>query len=53
MGRENDARIIWIGRIIRRMYMDEFPQMINVLKNEMSLIGPRPERPFFVEQLKE
>lgn len=49
---ENDPRITRVGRFIRKVYLDEFPQMINVLKNEMSLIGPRPERPFFVEQLK-
>lgn len=49
---EHDARITSIGRMIRKTYLDEFPQMINVLKNEMSLIGPRPERPFFVQQLK-
>jgi len=49
---ENDERITRVGRLIRRTYLDEIPQMINVLKNEMSLIGPRPERPFFVEQLK-
>jgi exopolysaccharide biosynthesis polyprenyl glycosylphosphotransferase len=49
---ENDPRITRTGKVIRRLYMDEVPQMFNVLKNEMSLIGPRPERPFFVEQLK-
>lgn len=49
---EDDARITRIGKFIRKVYIDEFPQMINVLKNEMSLIGPRPERPYFVEQLK-
>jgi exopolysaccharide biosynthesis polyprenyl glycosylphosphotransferase len=49
---ESDPRITGVGRLIRKLYIDEFPQMINVLKNEMSLIGPRPERPFFVEQLK-
>jgi len=49
---ENDPRITVIGRIIRKMYLDELPQMFNVIKNEMSLIGPRPERPYFVEQLK-
>lgn len=49
---ENDPRITRIGKIIRKLYLDEFPQMVNVIKNEMSLIGPRPERPFFVEQLK-
>ncbi|MEO6694631.1 MAG: sugar transferase [Ignavibacteria bacterium] len=49
---ENDERITRVGKLIRRTYLDEIPQMINVIKNEMSLIGPRPERPFFVEQLK-
>ncbi|HMS33651.1 MAG TPA: sugar transferase [Ignavibacteria bacterium] len=49
---ENDPRITKTGRILRKLYIDEIPQMINVLKNEMSLIGPRPERPYFVEQLK-
>lgn len=49
---ENDTRITPLGRIIRKVYIDEIPQMINVLKNEMSLVGPRPERPHFVELLK-
>jgi exopolysaccharide biosynthesis polyprenyl glycosylphosphotransferase len=49
---ENDPRITKTGRILRKLYIDEIPQMLNVLKNEMSLIGPRPERPYFVEQLK-
>lgn len=49
---ENDPRITWIGRIIRKVYLDEVPQMINVLNNEMSLVGPRPERRHFVEILK-
>lgn len=49
---ENDPRITGLGKILRKTYIDEIPQMINVLKNEMSLIGPRPERPYFVEQLK-
>lgn len=49
---ENDPRITKTGKILRKLYIDEIPQMINVLKNEMSLIGPRPERPYFVEQLK-
>lgn len=49
---ENDPRITKVGRLLRKLYIDEIPQMINVLKNEMSLIGPRPERPYFVEQLK-
>jgi exopolysaccharide biosynthesis polyprenyl glycosylphosphotransferase len=49
---EKDLRITTIGRLIRKIYIDEVPQMINVLKNEMSLVGPRPERPYFVEKLK-
>ena len=51
--KQNDSRITWIGRIIRKLRIDEIPQMLNVLKNDMSFVGPRPERPFFVEELKE
>lgn len=49
---ENDPRITRIGRLIRKCRLDEVPQMINVLKGEMSFIGPRPERPSFVEELR-
>lgn len=48
----NDPRVTSIGRVMRRARFDEFPQVINVLKNEMTLVGPRPERPYFVEKLK-
>src|SRR5690606_10378363 len=47
---ENDPRITRVGRIIRKYRIDELPQFINILKGEMSLIGPRPEQPSFVEQ---
>jgi sugar transferase (PEP-CTERM system associated) len=48
-----DPRITRIGRVLRKTRLDEFPQLINVLKGEMSFIGPRPERPHFVESLQE
>lgn len=53
MCRQNDDRIIGIGRILRKYSIDEFPQFFNVLKGEMSLVGPRPERPVFVFDFRE
>jgi sugar transferase (PEP-CTERM system associated) len=47
----NDSRCTRVGRIIRKLHLDELPQLINVLKGEMSFVGPRPERPGFVAQL--
>ncbi|HJV76305.1 MAG TPA: TIGR03013 family XrtA/PEP-CTERM system glycosyltransferase [Noviherbaspirillum sp.] len=49
----NDARTTKVGRIIRKLRIDELPQILNVLKGEMSFVGPRPERPYFVKQLCE
>ena len=50
---KNDARVTKVGKFIRSTRIDELPQLLNVLKGDMSLVGPRTERPFFVEQYKE
>ncbi len=47
----NDDRVTRVGRIIRKLRIDELPQILNVLSGQMSLVGPRPERPEFVSQL--
>jgi lipopolysaccharide/colanic/teichoic acid biosynthesis glycosyltransferase len=49
----DDDRITRVGRVIRKLRIDELPQAINVLRGEMSFVGPRPERPAFVDQLAE
>lgn len=50
---KDDPRVTRAGKIVRKLRIDEIPQMYNVLRGEMSLVGPRPERPFFVEKLAE
>ena len=50
---KNDSRVTRVGAFIRKTRLDELPQLISVLKGEMSMVGPRPERPTFVAQLKE
>ena len=47
-----DPRVTPVGRVLRALHLDEIPQCINFLRGDMSLVGPRPERPFFVEQFK-
>jgi sugar transferase (PEP-CTERM system associated) len=47
----NDDRMTRVGRFIRKWRIDELPQILNVLRGEMSFVGPRPERPYFVDQL--
>ncbi len=47
---DDDQRVTRVGAFLRKTHLDELPQLINVLRGEMSIVGPRPERPYFVEQ---
>ncbi len=53
MARKNDDRVTWVGSFIRKTRIDELPQLFNVLAGDMSFVGPRPERPEFVEKFAE
>lgn len=53
LANEKDKRITRIGHLLRATRLDEIPQIYNILKGDMSIVGPRPERPFFVDQFKE
>lgn len=50
---EDDPRVTFVGRVLRALHLDEVPQCLNFLKGDMSLVGPRPERPFFVERFRQ
>ncbi len=51
--KKNDLRITTFGKFLRKTHIDELPQLINVIKGDMSIVGPRPERPFFVSKFKD
>jgi lipopolysaccharide/colanic/teichoic acid biosynthesis glycosyltransferase len=51
--KKDDKRITTFGKFLRRTHIDELPQLINVIKGDMSIVGPRPERPFFVSKFKD
>ena len=50
---KDDPRVTKVGKFLRKTSLDELPQLFNIFKGEMSIVGPRPERPYFVEKFKE
>ncbi len=50
---KNDPRTTWLGKILRQLSLDELPQLWNVIRGDMSLVGPRPERPVFIQQFRQ
>ena len=52
LAEDKDPRITLLGRIMRTTRLDEIPQLINIIKGDMSIVGPRPERPFFFDQFE-
>ena len=53
LSKVGDPRITKVGRFLRKYRLDELPQLWNILRGEMSIVGPRPERPYFVKQIME
>ena len=53
LAKKDDDRITPVGKWLRKLHLDELPQLFNILKGNMNLVGPRPERPFFVEKFRE